>query len=79
MQRREKKLKKQFKYNIQINPKVDGSQSRVQCSIPNFETVLKNFITYKSSDECPNSLRGKEIELTINSCKRKRNKKTKVV
>ena len=70
-----KKLEKQFPHNIQINPKVNGTQSRVQCSIKDFEKVLKNFITYKSSDECPNIIREKEIVLAINSSKRKRNKK----
>jgi hypothetical protein len=72
-----KKLKTNYNHCIQINPKVDSSQSRVQCSITNFETSLKDFITYKSSKETPNIIRGKEIIISINSCKRKRNKKSK--
>ena len=43
-----KKLKKQYTNILQINPKVDSSQSRVQCSIQNFENDLKDFIKYKS-------------------------------
>jgi len=74
----EKKILKQ-KYNnlIQINPKVDSSQSRVQCSIPNFETTLKDFIKYKSPLETPNLIRGKAILESIESCKRPRNTKIK--
>jgi len=70
-----KKLKKQYNNVIQINPKVDSSQSRVQCSITNFEKTLKKYITYKSNSDCPNLIRGNMIELSINSCKRHRNKK----
>ena len=38
------KLKKIYNNIIQINPKVDSKQSRVQCSISNFEKVLQSFI-----------------------------------
>ena len=68
-------MKKKYTNLIQINPKVDSSQSRVQCSIPNFEKNLSKFITYKSPPQTPNLLRGKEISATIESCKRQRNKK----
>ncbi len=61
---------------IQINPKVDSKQSRVQCSIPNFETTLQKFIKYMSSCEYPNLIRNKEIELSIESLRRKRNNKS---
>ena len=70
-----KEEKKKFeKYDniIVINPKVDHSQSRVQCSIPNFEKNLKEFIINKSSSEYPNILRDKEIIRTIRSSKRER-------
>ena len=69
------KLKKKYNYKITINPKVDGSQSRVQCSITNFEKTLKNYITYKSMSESPNILREKEIISKFKSNKRQRNKK----
>jgi hypothetical protein len=67
-----KKLKKIYNNIIQINPKVDSSQSRVQCSIPNFEKNLKEFITYKSSIQKPNFIRDKEIILSIESRRRSR-------
>jgi len=72
-----KKLKKDYPHVIQINPKVDGSQSRVQCSILNFDVTLKDFIKYKSCSDAPNILRGKEVVAKIESCKRRRNKKLK--
>jgi len=72
-----KKLKKEYTNIIQINPKVDSSQSRVQCSIPNFEITLKDFIKYKSISSKPNLLRGTEIVAKIESSKRQRNKKLK--
>ena len=62
---------------IQINPKVDSKQSRVQCSIPKFKTTLKKFITYISSSEYPNLIRDKVIELSIESSIIKRNKHIK--
>lgn len=71
-----KNLKNQYTNKIQINPKIDGSQSRVQCSIPKFEETLKDFITYKSQKEKPNILRETEILLSVESTKRKR--KTKI-
>jgi len=68
-----KKLKKEYNYEITINPKVDSKQSRVQCSITNFETKLKDFIKYKSCSDTPNLLRGKEVVPKIDSDSRKRN------
>lgn len=59
---------------LQINPKVDSKQSRVQCSIPKFKTTLEKFIRYMSSSEYPNIIRNKIIELSIQSSVRKRNK-----
>ena len=59
-----------YDFQICINPKVDSSQSRVQCSVK--INVLSEFITYKSSDETPNFIRGKEIVKQIYSPTRKR-------
>ena len=70
-----KKIAKQYNNIIQINPKVDSKQSRVQCSITKFETKLKKYITYKSSLDCPNIIRGNEISISISSGRRIRNKK----
>ena len=67
-----KKLKSQYTFNIQINPKVDSQQSRVQCSIPHFEVLLKDFITYKSSPEKPNLVRNIEIVQSLTSPPRQR-------
>ena len=64
---------------IQISPKVDSSQSRVQCRINNFEDTLKDFITYKSSPNKPNCIRGKEIIPLIVSPPRKRKAKNKSI
>ncbi len=72
-----KELKKKYTNIIQINPKVDSSQSRVQCSIPKFEENLKKFIKYKSTIDKPNLLRGKEIIHKIESNKRTRHIKIK--
>lgn len=74
---RKKYIAKNYSHAITVNPKVDGSQSRVQCSIPNFEETLKDFITYKSPPDKPNLLRGHEIKANLESIKRKRNKKLK--
>lgn len=71
------KIKKEYSHVIKINPKVDSSQSRVQCSITNFEITLKDYITYKSSSETPNLVRGCEIISSLESSKRARNKKSK--
>ena len=71
-----KKLKKKYNNIIQINPKVDSKQSRVQCSIPNFEKNLKEFI-YEPECNTPNIIRGKEILLSIESGRRKRHTKSK--
>lgn len=67
-----KKLKQQYNFNIDINPKVDSSQTRVQCSIPNFRVLLKDFITYKSASNKPNVIRGIEIAKRYKSLRRKR-------
>jgi len=69
------KIKKEYSHIIQINPKVDSSQSRVQCSILNFEKTLKDFITYNSLEKSnqPNILRDVIINSTINSPPRSRN------
>lgn len=72
-----KKLKEKYTHKIQINPKVDSRQSRVQCSIVNFEETLKDFIIYKSSDDNRNLLRGNKIIDSVESGRRKRNKKNK--
>ena len=72
-----KELKKKYRNIIQINPKVDSSQSRVQCSIPNFEETLKDFIKYKSTSDKSNFIRGKQIIHKIESNKRTRHNKTK--
>ncbi len=66
------KLEKKYSYKIKINPKVDSSQSRVQCSITNFEHMLAPYITYKSPSESPNMLRGKYIQKTLDSPPRSR-------
>lgn len=71
-----KKLKKKYNNIIQINPKVDSKQSRVQCSIPKFEKNLKEFI-YEPECSTPNIIRGKEILLSIESSRRKRHTKSK--
>lgn len=76
IQLKRKNLETNYKCKIQINPKIDSKdQRRVQCSITNFETILKKFIIYESPIECPNLLRGKKIKKIIESPKRKRNKK----
>ena len=76
IQLKKKKLEKNFNCKIKINPKIDSKgQRRVQCSITNFETILKKFIIYESPKEYPNLLRDKEITKIIVSDKRKRNKK----
>jgi len=72
-----KQIKEKYAHIIQINPKVDSSQSRVQCSITNFEETLKDFITYKSLPDSRNSLRGNKIISSIESSRRTRNKKPK--
>ena len=74
---KKKELEKKYTNIIQINPKVDSSQSRVQCSITNFEKNLKDFIKYKSTSDKPNLIRGREIVHKIESNKRIRHIKTK--
>ena len=63
------KLQKKYNMKINISPKVDTSQSRVQCSIPNFEILCKEFIKYKENN---NYIRGHKISDKINSSSRKR-------
>lgn len=69
-----KNIQNNFNMKIQINPKVDSkNQRRVQCSIPNFDILLQNFITYKSCNENPNIIRNVIINKSINSQERVRN------
>ena len=73
---KKKLLQSTYSMKIKISPKVDSkSQRRVQCSIPKFEELLSDFIEYKSENNKPNVIRNKEIILSINSPKRKRNSK----
>ena len=69
-----KRLLSGYTNKITINPKVDKTNSRVQCSISNFEVVLKNFITYKSPLGSPSLLRNTLYDLVIHSPSRKFNK-----
>ena len=71
------KICKDYDLKININPKIDSSQTRVQCSISNFDTLLFKFIKYKSSDIEPNKIRNKFINRKIYSPKRNRNGKNK--
>ena len=67
------KIQKKYNLKIQINPKVDSkNQRRVQCSIPNFQEILKEFITYKSNIEFPNLIRNIDIVKSIISSKREK-------
>ena len=71
---KKKHIQEEYNCRITINPKVDSkTQRRVQCSITNFETLLKDYIIYKSQDEYPNLIRECEIPLSIDSSIRKRN------
>ena len=58
---------------LKVNPKVDSSQSRVQCSI-DIKDIPEEFIRYNSIRDTskPNFVRGKEINLSINSPPRKK-------
>jgi len=70
-----KQIQEEYKCIIKINPKVDSkTQRRVQCSIPDFENTLKEFITYKSTFENPNVIRNKTIPTSIISSRRIRKK-----
>jgi hypothetical protein len=71
-----KRLNAEFDHQIQINPKVDSKQSRVQCSIPKFEETLKEFITYRSPKDTPNMVRNVEIVGCVESGRRKRHMKS---
>lgn len=71
----EKKQLQSYGHRIQINPKVDSKQSRVQCSIPNFATLLQSFIISRSTQDAPNLLRGHEIILSVESGIRQRKTK----
>ena len=61
------------KLKMKINPKVDSSQTRVQCSI-NLKDIPKEFIKYNSLIDSgkPNVIRNKEIKQSVYSCIRKR-------
>ena len=61
----EKNKLNQYNHEITINPKVDGSQSRVQCSIG--LNKLKDFISYESTPDTPNRIRGNNIICSIYS------------
>lgn len=65
-----KNLEKKFDFQININPKVDSTQSRVQCSFS--IANLKDFISYCSTSEKPNWLRGEWIIADLKSPKRSR-------
>ena len=68
-----RKLQKNKNMKIIINPKIDRhSQRRVQCTIPNFETTLEKYITYKSPIDEPNIYKGIEITPELLSPPRKR-------
>ena len=68
-------LQKKHNCSVQINPKVDNkTQRRVQCSIPFFEKVLRDFITYRSPKESPSLIRGKVITQFLVSPRRRRSR-----
>lgn len=70
-----KRLQLHHNMRINISPKVDSkTQRRVQCSIPNFETTLSEFICYKSPIESPSLLRDIKLPEFCISEKRIRNK-----
>ena len=58
---------------VKINPKVDSSQSRVQCSV-DIRDIPNEFIAYDSLRDVgkPNIIRNKEIKLSVCSSVRKR-------
>lgn len=74
-----KKQLQSYGHRIQINPKVDSKQSRVQCSIPNFATLLQDFIKSCSHPDAPNVLRGHEIILSVESGIRQRKSKNVII
>lgn len=72
---REKRiLQEKSNCKLVINPKVDHSQKRVQASIPNFKTTLKDYLKYESTTATnePNRIRGVSIVDKITSTPRKR-------
>lgn len=71
---RKRDLQDKSNCKVIINPKVDNSQKRVQVSIPNFETTLKDYLKYKSTAATnkPNCIRGVNIVDKIFSTPRKR-------
>ena len=77
--KKKKDIQEKYKLQINISPKVDTkTQRRVQCSIPKFQEILKDYIVYESKiahPEKPNMLRGKEIVKQILSPKRIRKMK----
>jgi hypothetical protein len=73
---RKKELQRGYDMNISISPKVDSKdQRRVQCSIPNIDTIIKKFPQLVIS-RSKNIIRGVEIPDSIVSGPRIRNIKT---
>ena len=76
IRKRKKEIQNKYKLKINISPKVDSkTQRRVQCSIPKFQELLRDYIVYESKTthpEKPNMLRGEEIVLQFYSPKRVR-------
>lgn len=71
-----KQLKRDNNMKINISPKVDNkSQRRVQCSLSKFQETLYKYITFSSSPDQPNVIRGVEISKSIISQKRIRHSK----
>ena len=74
--KKKKEIQNKYKLKINISPKVDSkTQRRVQCSIPKFQELLRDYIVYESKTthpEKPNMLRGEEIVLQFYSPKRVR-------
>lgn len=73
-----KKLEEKYNFKIKISPKVgiNDNQRRVQCSIPKFELLLKDYITYKSKLDNPNIIRDVHICKSIKSSPRQRHNKS---
>ena len=66
------KIQKEYNMKINISPKVDSKQSRVQCSIPKFKELCKDYIIYQSNN-C--IIREKEIFKSFKSSSRIRHVK----
>tara|TARA_B100000497_G_scaffold39462_1_gene46107 strand:- start:983 stop:1717 length:735 start_codon:yes stop_codon:yes gene_type:complete len=65
-----KKIQKDYKMKINISPKVDSKQSRVQCSIPKFSELCKDYILSESDNYL---IRNKKIFKSFKSSMRIRN------